>query len=428
MLQALQEPHIDLCQLLDALDGVTLFESLGDGKDTEVSRVSQLFVEVIELRMIVAHEAVHALSDHAQTLLDHLLKRAADTHNLAHGLHRRTDLTAHACKLRQVPAGDLADHIVELRSHVCTRCGAHLANLIQRVSEGDLGSYEGEGIAGGLTCKCRGAAQAGVDLDDTVVVGLGVECELNITLTDDAQMLHALDGDLLQHLHLLLLQRACRSHHNRLSGVDAERVEVLHRGHGEAAVIGIADALELDLLPALQRLLYKDLRRKGEGRLSQLDELLFVGADTRSETSEGIGRADHDGEADLAGGLQRILHRLYGVAHGHFQVYLAQLLHKEVAILCVHDSFHAGAKHLYVVFFQCAVQVELRAAVQGRLAAEGQQDAVRALLLDDFCHEVRIHRLEIHLVCNTFTGLDSGDVWVNENALDAFFAKGFQCL
>ena len=87
MLQTLQEPDINLRQLLDALDGVTLFKCLGDGEDTEVGRISQLLVKVVELRVVVAHEAVHALTDHAETLLDHLLEAAADGHDLTDGLH-----------------------------------------------------------------------------------------------------------------------------------------------------------------------------------------------------------------------------------------------------------------------------------------------------------------------------------------------------
>ena len=88
VLQTLQEPHVDLRQFFDTLNGVTLFECLGDGEDTQVSRISQLLVEVVELRVVVAHETVHTLTDHTQTLLHHLLETAADTHNLTHRLHR----------------------------------------------------------------------------------------------------------------------------------------------------------------------------------------------------------------------------------------------------------------------------------------------------------------------------------------------------
>ena len=119
MVQALREPDVDLRQLFDALNGIALFERLGDGEDTQVGRISQLLVKVLELRVVVAHEAVHALTDHTQTLLHHLLERTSDRHDLTDGLHGRTDLTAHTSKLGEVPTGDLTDHIVEARSHIC---------------------------------------------------------------------------------------------------------------------------------------------------------------------------------------------------------------------------------------------------------------------------------------------------------------------
>ena len=210
--------------------------------------------------------------------------------------------------------------------------------------------------------------------------------------------------------------------------MDTQGIEVLHRCYGKAAVIGIADALELNLLPALQTLLNKNLWSESEGRLCQFDEFLLIGADTRTQTTQSVSRTDHDGEADLMSSLQRIFHRLYSVAHGHLQIHLCQLLHKEVAVFCVHDGFDAGTKYLDTIFFQSTVQIELCTTVQGCLTTEGKQNTVWTLFLDDLCYEMGIDRLEINLVCNTFTGLDGCDVGVDEYTLDAFLAKGFQGL
>ena len=87
VLQALQEPDVNLCQLLNAFNGITLFQSLSDGEDTQISRISQLLIEIVELGVIVAHEAVHTLTDHTQTLLDHFLERTSDRHDLTYGFH-----------------------------------------------------------------------------------------------------------------------------------------------------------------------------------------------------------------------------------------------------------------------------------------------------------------------------------------------------
>ena len=101
------------------------------------------------------------------------------------------------------------------------------------------------------------------------------------------------------------------------------------------------------------------------------------------------------------------------MAHGNLQVDLGQLLHEEVAVLSVHNGFNAGSQNLYAVLLQDAALVELRTAVQRRLATKGQKNAVGALLLDDFCDEVRGYWLKIHLVCYAFRSLDSSDVGVN---------------
>ena len=118
VLQTVEEPDVNLCQFLDALHGVPLFQCLGDGKDAQVCRILQGIVQVLKARVVVAHKAVHALANHAKTFLNHLFKRAADRHNLAHRFHGRTYLTGNTGKLRQVPARNLTDHVVKAGSYV----------------------------------------------------------------------------------------------------------------------------------------------------------------------------------------------------------------------------------------------------------------------------------------------------------------------
>ena len=88
MLEPFQEPHVNLCQFLDALHGISLFEGLCNGEDAEVGGVLQFLFHVVEGGMVVAHKAVHALSNHTQSLLDHLLEGASDGHDFAHRFHR----------------------------------------------------------------------------------------------------------------------------------------------------------------------------------------------------------------------------------------------------------------------------------------------------------------------------------------------------
>ena len=289
VLHALDEPGVNLRQLFDAFYGVAFLQGLSQSEDAEVGRVGQFLVEVLELHVVVAYEAMHPLPYHAQALLEHLLKTAADAHNLADGLHAGAYLAAHACELRQVPTRYLADEVVERGSHISAVRRTHLANLVEGVAEGNLCSHECQRIARCLTCQGGRARQAGIDFDDAIVVRLGIEGKLDVALAHDAEVTDALDGDVLQHLHLLILQRTGRRNDDALAGMDAEGVEVLHRSDGEAVVVGIADALELYLLPSLQAFLHEHLWRKGEGTLCYLLESLLVGADAAAKSAQRIG-------------------------------------------------------------------------------------------------------------------------------------------
>ena len=72
-------------------------------------------------------------------------------------------------------------------------------------------------------------------------------------------------------------------------------------------------------------------------------------ADTATEAAKGVGRANHDGETNAAGSLQRVVHVLNGMTDRHFQTHLSQFLDKQVAVLGVHDGLDAGAQHLYAI-------------------------------------------------------------------------------
>jgi len=62
---------------------------------------------------MVVHKAVHALTNHTQTLLDGLFEGAADGHDLAHALHAGTQFVVDAVELGEVPTRNLADDVIE---------------------------------------------------------------------------------------------------------------------------------------------------------------------------------------------------------------------------------------------------------------------------------------------------------------------------
>ena len=144
----------------------------------------------------------------------------------------------------------------------------------------------------------------------------------------------------MEHLYLIVTERAGRSHHDTLTSVDTQGVEVLHAGHGEAVVVGIADNLELYLLPSLQRLFHKTLLADGERAFGQLHELFLILTDTATKSAQCVSRTDHHGEADALSGGDGIFHRLHSLADRSLHLNLVELLHEEVAVFGVHDSIY----------------------------------------------------------------------------------------
>ena len=87
VLQLLEEPAVDLGEVVNLVDGVASAHSLRDDEDALVSGLAQCLVDVGNLELLVLYEAVHALTNHAETLLDNLFEGATDRHHLTHRLH-----------------------------------------------------------------------------------------------------------------------------------------------------------------------------------------------------------------------------------------------------------------------------------------------------------------------------------------------------
>ena len=193
-------------------------------------------------------------------------------------------------------------------------------------------------------------------------------------------------------------------------------------------VVGVADDFELDFFPAFQRFFHQDLGRESKGAFSQFDKGFFIGADAASQSAQRVCRTYHHRITDAAGCVDGVFRVLYRMADRGFQWNFVQLLYEKVTVFGVHNRFYRGAQYLYAVFFQRAVLVQFRSAIQCGLSSECQQDAVGAFFLDDFRNEMRSDRQEIYLVGNAFRSLYRSDVRVNQYRADAFLAQCFQGL
>ena len=227
---------------------------------------------------------------------------------------------------------------------------------------------------------------------------------------------------------VVVAQRLRGGHHDALAGMDAQRVEVFHVADGDAVVKAVAHHLVFDFFPAAQRFLDEHLGRECESFLHQGVELLGIVAESRAEAAQGVGCAHDDRVSQLLGDSQRRCLVGGGAAADGLDVDLVEFLDKELAVFSVDDGAHGGAEHLHAVALEHSRAEELHAAVEGGLAAEGEQDAVGALLGDDALDKGGRHGQEVYLVGKSLGGLHGGDVGVDEHSLEPLLLHGLERL
>ena len=152
--------------------------------------------------------------------------------------------------------------------------------------------------------------------------------------------------------------------------MDSERVEVLHIADSDTVVIFITDHLILNLFPALERLLHKNLRRERESLGTKFFKLLVIVTETRTQTAKSIGSTDNQRITEFMGGTPGLLHilgrmRLYGL-----DIDFIKFLHEKLAVLSIHDSLDRSTEHLDTIFLQNLALIQFHTAVKRCLATE----------------------------------------------------------
>ena len=216
----------------------------------------------------------------------------------------------------------------------------------------------------------------------------------------------------------LVGQRLDRGDHDRIAGVDAERVDVLHRAHRDARVVGIAHDLVLDLLPADEAALDHHLvdRAGAQAGADPLPVGRFRFDDPAAGAAQRERRPDDGREADL---LERPVRRLLAVRRrqslddraGRIRlVDPIEQVAERLAVLGHADRLEWRPEEADVVAFEDTCLREGRGQVEGRLPAEPGEKAFRLLARDDGLHRFDRQRLEIDRVGDLRVGHDRGRV------------------
>mmetsp|Transcript_14281 Transcript_14281/g.23195 ORF Transcript_14281/g.23195 Transcript_14281/m.23195 type:complete len:1459 (-) Transcript_14281:343-4719(-) len=431
--QLVEEPGVNVGVLVDTFNRPSkLHHGVGNSVRAHIRGLLELLDELSLgggrlVHVGVRLEALNRGVDHTHGLLERLLPGAADTHDLTDGLHGRSDLAGNKVELGHIPTGDLGHHVIERRLEAGS--GA-LGDLVGDVRELDtkreLGSHEGKRVTSGLGGKGRGTGKTRVNLNNSVLVRVRVEGVLNVALTNDAKVLDSLDGGVTEHLVIEVGEGLGRGDDNGITGVDTERIKVLHVTHGDAVVGGVTNNLVLNLLPAEHGLLDENLGRGGEGLARHLAEVGLILTDTGSETTKGECGTDHAGEANLVGSNNSIIDAGDGKGRGKLLVNLIELVREDTAILSGNDRLNRGTKNLDIVLGKNTLLVEFNTDVKCGLATHGKNETVGLLTLDDLLDKVKSHRQEVNGISLGSTlkvGLHRGNVGVHEDSLDTLLLE-----
>ncbi len=417
-----QEPWVDGGPLPDPARVDAAPERLQDQVIAVVSRgqeaVEQLIGVVGYLRLGVELAGAHRLGER-------LAEGAADRHRLPHRLHVGREASLGPRELLEREPRHLGDHVVDRRLEGGGGCLRDVVgDLLERVADRQLGGDLGDREPGGLRGQRRGARDAGVHLDHHHLAGARFDRELDVRAAGlDPDGPDHTQGLVAQLLEEAIGERLGGSHRDAVPGVDAHRVDVLDRADDDHVVVAIAHHLELELAPAEHRLFQQHLIDRA-GREALRDDLVQLGggpSDASPMAAQGV-RGPHDrGQLDPPVGQRplRLADAMHDLRPRNPKAGALHRLAEGLAVLGAADRLVVGSDQLHPAALEHLRLVERRGEVERRLAAEGGQQRVRPLALDDPLHRVRGQRLHVGAVGELGVGHDRGRVGVDEHHLVA---------
>ncbi len=375
-------------------------------------------------RSRVAAEPEAPLLQRPQRLLQAFGERSTDRHDLAHGLHLGAEHAGGTRQLLERPARDLGDDVVDHRLEA-RRCGAFgspgdvVGDLVERVADSEPGGDLGDREPGRLRCESGRPRHARVHLDDHLATGARLDRELHVRPAGlDADTPDAGECGVAHLLVLDVGQRLNGSDRDRVARVHAHRVDVLDAADDHAVVGVVTHDLELELLPAVHRLLDEDLadraRRETVGR--NPFELLWRRRDAGSTPSEDVGRTDDGRKTDVGDHDTGFLHRVGGAGAQAVEPDADHCLFEEFPVLGGGNCLGIGADHLGGARHADQASIEeLHRDVEPGLAAEGRQHGIGLLTVDDGRDDLPRERLDVGRVGEVGVGHDRRRVRVGED-------------
>ena len=358
-----QEEHINLGDVAHQGGIHPQPHELGNGIDAVVRPLLDIVQQLVHPHMLgveFLHVQVNLLVfQGADGFQQALLKAPPHAHHFACGLHLGGQLVLGGREFVKGEPGHLRYNIIQGRLKTGGSVGQ--LNFIQPQSHGNLGGDAGDGVAGGLGGQGRGAGHAGIDFNDKVTEGMGIQGKLHIASALHVQGADDAQGAVPEHMIFFVGQGLAGGDHNGVAGVDAHGVEIFHITDGDGGVCPVPDDLILNFLKALDALFHQNLMHRGQRQRAphHLPQLIFVIGKAAAGSAQGKGRAQDNRVADFLGGSHGFLHAVGDVAgHGWLANPLAQLL-KQLPVFGALDALDIRAQQLNFAFVQNALLGQL---------------------------------------------------------------------
>ena len=190
---------------MDLFHRYAVIDQFGNGKNIvgaeDADIVQQFFyAHIVEFVMI---DVVCAGFQGADAFEQGFFQSRADAHDLTGGFHLSAQHISSRSELVKGETGEFGNHIVQLR----LKCGSGVGNLnlVQSHANSDFGGDFCNGIAGCLGCQSRRPGNSGIDLDQIVLRGMGIQSELYIAAALDFKLTDQLDGRIVEHFQIMVI-------------------------------------------------------------------------------------------------------------------------------------------------------------------------------------------------------------------------------
>ena len=204
--------------------------------------------------------ALGSFADAAQGLGKRQFKVRGNCHDFPRRLHLCAQQAARIREFVKRPLRNLDDHIVQGRLKAGTGLARDvICNLVEGVAKGKPCADFSDRISGCLGRKSRRTGDTGVHFNYRVFKAVRVQSELAVTAAYYTEGSDNIQRGSAKHLVFPVGQCQRRGHDNRITRVNADRIDVFHRAHGDHIPCSVPHRLKLDFLPAGDTLLHQHL-------------------------------------------------------------------------------------------------------------------------------------------------------------------------